>query len=197
MELAAMSFVWDFLIISVLGLAIVFILIFLLRNSSPNYETVENGVPAKVQAFVDDIVQNIRDIQITDQLRDFWKNAERVFRDQRSDSRSSTQKSSINQKGSINSKRKTIPKTPKQTLKHENRCFMCGTSVSGGKFCPNCGVEHQICPICRKPVWYGEKILECPFCKMIAHAPHLLEWLRVRGTCPNCRKKLKPQMADT
>lgn len=187
-----MSLFWDFLVIFALGLCLILILVFLAKNSSPTYETVEEGVPAKVQAFVDDIVQNIRDIKITDQLRDFWKNIERIFNDRHNDSRHSTPKSPTRRQVKASSVSEDLPKTSQPTLKREIQCSVCGAPVLGGKFCSNCGTEHHICLICRKPVLYGEQVLECPFCKIKAHAPHLLEWLRVKGTCPNCRAKLRP-----
>jgi hypothetical protein len=191
-ELATMSFVWDVLILSFLGLVILLIIVFLVKNSSPTYEPIAEGVPAKVQAFVDDIVQNIRDIKITEQLRDFWKSVERTFNDPQSDSRSSTPKRPPLRKVPAPSKVGDRPQTVQPARKREVRCFACGAPVLGGKFCSNCGTEHPICLICRKPIWHGETVLECPFCKMKAHTPHLLEWLRVRGTCPNCKAKLRP-----
>jgi hypothetical protein len=49
--------------------------------------------------------------------------------------------------------------------------------------------DHPYCVICRRPV--QENLIKTPCCGIYAHAPHLQEWLRMKGTCPLCRAKLK------
>lgn len=181
-----------FFIISIFGLAIALILIFLSTGFSTDNTSVNEGVPAQIQAFVDNVVQRIRDSRVTDQVREFWKNAERSFNDWLNEIELRESKDPLeNQPPSFpRTEEKNIPKTQRTTNIPVKRCFICGTPFISGNFCPNCGMEHLICPICRKPILYGENVLECTFCGIVAHAPHLLEWLRIKGVCPNCREKL-------
>ncbi len=52
------------------------------------------------------------------------------------------------------------------------------------------GVELS-CIVCRGAIKSGAKTLECPRCGGVAHRRHLLEWVRVKGRCPLCRRKLR------
>lgn len=36
-----------------------------------------------------------------------------------------------------------------------------------------------------------ERIIHCPRCNSPAHHSHLIEWLRIKGTCPNCKQRIK------
>ncbi|MCF2142461.1 MAG: tetratricopeptide repeat protein [Candidatus Heimdallarchaeota archaeon] len=47
------------------------------------------------------------------------------------------------------------------------------------------------CPVCRRPIAKGQKIATCPYCHSVAHYSHLVEWVKVQGTCPICRRHLK------
>jgi len=49
--------------------------------------------------------------------------------------------------------------------------------------------SHPYCVICRRPV--RENLITTPCCGIYAHARHLQEWLRMKGTCPLCRAKLQ------
>jgi len=191
-KLASMSTILIFIVILIFGLAIALILIFISTGFSTVDTSVNEGVPARIQAFVDNVVQHIRDSRVTDQVREFWKKAERSFNDWLSETglRESKEPLENHPPSFPHTEVKSIPKTRRTANVHEKRCFICGTPYLGGNFCPNCGKEHQTCPICRKPILYGENVLDCTFCGIVAHAPHLLEWLRIKGTCPNCREKL-------
>ncbi|HUT81510.1 MAG TPA: hypothetical protein VMZ29_09945 [Candidatus Bathyarchaeia archaeon] len=47
------------------------------------------------------------------------------------------------------------------------------------------------CLVCRKQIKKGENYVSCPNCKKLAHYAHLIEWIKVQGTCPNCHTRLK------
>ncbi|MBN1331130.1 MAG: E3 ubiquitin protein ligase [Candidatus Heimdallarchaeota archaeon] len=47
------------------------------------------------------------------------------------------------------------------------------------------------CIVCRRQIRQGDKYVTCPHCKKIAHFSHLIEWIKVQGTCPNCHARLK------
>ncbi len=36
-----------------------------------------------------------------------------------------------------------------------------------------------------------EEIVYCPYCNSPAHRPHLIEWIKIKGFCPNCKKEIK------
>lgn len=46
------------------------------------------------------------------------------------------------------------------------------------------------CIVCKLSIHTSDELLECPHCFMRAHETHLLEWLKVKGMCPNCRTRI-------
>ena len=46
------------------------------------------------------------------------------------------------------------------------------------------------CVVCNLVIKPGQLKVQCPFCKKFAHQDHLFEWLKSRGTCPYCKKRL-------
>ncbi|MFW9984939.1 MAG: RING finger domain-containing protein [Candidatus Odinarchaeota archaeon] len=53
------------------------------------------------------------------------------------------------------------------------------------------------CIVCGLLIRDGQQMVYCPSCGNPAHYAHLAEWVKVKGTCPICRKrvnlrKLKP-----
>ncbi len=49
---------------------------------------------------------------------------------------------------------------------------------------------EERCSVCALPIAKGEPIATCPECGQLAHVDHLLEWLHVKGVCPNCKSRL-------
>lgn len=47
-----------------------------------------------------------------------------------------------------------------------------------------------LCIVCHHHIGIEVPTLMCPHCGGEAHRSHLLEWLKVKGTCPNCGRKL-------
>lgn len=47
------------------------------------------------------------------------------------------------------------------------------------------------CIVCKLPIKAGRKYILCPHCKKPAHYSHLVEWIKVQGTCPVCHKKIR------
>ncbi|NHJ48062.1 MAG: hypothetical protein FK733_09765 [Asgard group archaeon] len=47
------------------------------------------------------------------------------------------------------------------------------------------------CSVCKMKIRKGSTFVECPHCKKPAHYSHLVEWIKVQGSCPNCNKRLK------
>ncbi|NHI93149.1 MAG: hypothetical protein EAX96_11655 [Candidatus Lokiarchaeota archaeon] len=48
------------------------------------------------------------------------------------------------------------------------------------------------CIVCNLPIKkeHLSNALKCPHCNGIAHSDHLIEWIKMKGTCPYCRKRL-------
>ncbi len=80
-----------------------------------------------------------------------------------------------------------VTETSCQTL-----CPWCGgilaerRSLIGDK-CPECSQNVQ-CSVCRLPMVKSEEILQCDN-GHAAHKQHLLEWLKIRASCPLCKTK--------
>ncbi|MCK5158409.1 MAG: hypothetical protein KAR08_04590, partial [Candidatus Heimdallarchaeota archaeon] len=71
------------------------------------------------------------------------------------------------------------------------RCFSCGEERTNiNEVCPNCGIDTVLCSVCKLPISFGSEPLECYHCQNVAHKEHLLEWVKVKGTCPVCQQKL-------
>ncbi|MFX0084795.1 MAG: hypothetical protein ACFFAU_03900 [Candidatus Hodarchaeota archaeon] len=49
--------------------------------------------------------------------------------------------------------------------------------------------EH--CIVCRMKISSTESLVRCPECGSPAHYSHLAEWLKIRGNCPVCKKRVK------
>ncbi len=47
------------------------------------------------------------------------------------------------------------------------------------------------CAICKLPITKYQDYLKLPCCKALAHKEHILEWLKIKGTCPHCKTRIK------
>ena len=47
------------------------------------------------------------------------------------------------------------------------------------------------CIVCNLPLGKGGELVQCPFCKNVAHREHMLGWLSGREYCPTCGKPIK------
>ncbi|MFX0149631.1 MAG: hypothetical protein ACFFAJ_02515 [Candidatus Hodarchaeota archaeon] len=50
---------------------------------------------------------------------------------------------------------------------------------------------EEYCTVCRMNVSDPKTLVRCPECGSPAHYSHLAEWLKIRGVCPICKKKVK------
>jgi hypothetical protein len=77
------------------------------------------------------------------------------------------------------------------TTRSVTNCLYCGSEIpKNAKVCPSCGAERVKCSVCNLDIITGEFFVKCPHCGALSHRDHLLEWVKIRGTCPNCKKKL-------
>ncbi|MHA1377770.1 MAG: zinc finger domain-containing protein [Candidatus Helarchaeota archaeon] len=59
--------------------------------------------------------------------------------------------------------------------------------------------KKEKCMVCGLPIkeeQEHEKVY-CPHCLNAAHKNHLLEWIKLKGTCPLCLKKLSRSDFDS
>ncbi|MFX1504491.1 MAG: hypothetical protein ACFFDC_00085 [Promethearchaeota archaeon] len=52
---------------------------------------------------------------------------------------------------------------------------------------------EEFCSVCRMRITEPSTLIRCPDCGSPAHYTHLAEWLKIRGHCPICKKKIKIQ----
>ncbi|MFX0014609.1 MAG: hypothetical protein ACFFB2_05635 [Promethearchaeota archaeon] len=52
---------------------------------------------------------------------------------------------------------------------------------------------EEFCSVCRMHITESSSLVRCPDCGSPAHYSHLAEWLKIRGVCPICKKKVKIQ----
>lgn len=74
-------------------------------------------------------------------------------------------------------------------------CFSCGSETPGkANFCIYCGKAFaqmiDKCSVCNLDITPEDEIAKCPYCGCLSHRDHFLEWVKVRGTCPNCTARL-------
>lgn len=50
---------------------------------------------------------------------------------------------------------------------------------------------EENCSVCRMEIREVSEMVRCPNCGSPAHYSHLAEWLKIRGHCPICKKKIK------
>ena len=71
------------------------------------------------------------------------------------------------------------------------KCLYCGSKIpQDAEFCSSCGAARVRCTVCNLDIVSGEQFIKCPHCSTLSHRDHLLEWIKVKGFCPNCLEKL-------
>lgn len=50
--------------------------------------------------------------------------------------------------------------------------------------------KREQCIVCNLPIKEGQKIGRCPHCTHLAHLDHFLEWIKIKGICPFCKRKV-------
>ncbi len=75
-------------------------------------------------------------------------------------------------------------------------CPFCNAPITAiSEICPSCNAQFTKCGVCNLVIG-NEPSSTCPFCKSPSHTDHLLEWLKVKGTCPVCKHKLTEAMLE-
>jgi hypothetical protein len=90
--------------------------------------------------------------------------------------------------------RPTRPKARRTSIERTIRLAMCphceATILAEATICPHCGSPRPTCMVCLLPIEFTDAVLVCPRCEGQAHRVHILEYLKVKGSCPNCQADL-------
>lgn len=82
-----------------------------------------------------------------------------------------------------------------QEDKEKNICLYCSGKIEevddqGLGVCSNCGKKTPLCDICKNPMTSDQPLLLFETCGHIYHKEHILEWIKIKGTCPICKDKI-------
>jgi len=91
---------------------------------------------------------------------------------------------------------RTAPRPKPQGRTHPEAvsCVSCGFSFPAElDICPECGEERARCSVCQLDIVFGDDLVRCPYCGVPSHRDHLLEWIKIKGFCPTCRKELSAE----
>jgi len=70
-------------------------------------------------------------------------------------------------------------------------CNNCGMPIEKeDKVCSGCNKVILKCNVCKLPISFGEAAGKCSLCETQGHLSHLQEWVKIKGKCPTCQKKL-------
>ncbi len=88
-----------------------------------------------------------------------------------------------------------LPEKVLDELMKEKSCPNCKVlNKFDSKFCIKCGLSLEDkfakCVICFLEIVEEDEIIRCPHCDNPAHKSHFLEWLKIKGFCPICKKRL-------
>ena len=50
--------------------------------------------------------------------------------------------------------------------------------------------KRERCIVCNLPIADNEEVGRCPHCAHSAHLDHFLEWIKIKGVCPFCKRKV-------
>ena len=78
-------------------------------------------------------------------------------------------------------------------------CYSCGDEfIERENVCEKCGAPRPNCIICGlniSPDFDPEdKVIILPCCSIYVHTEHILEWLKIKEICPNCRQELTKEL---
>ena len=82
-----------------------------------------------------------------------------------------------------------------QKDKEKNICLFCKNKIEKTDdqdlgVCSSCGKQSPLCEICKNPMTSDQQLLQAETCEHIYHKEHILEWLKIKETCPVCKVKI-------
>ncbi len=98
--------------------------------------------------------------------------------------------------GKIDTEKDVLILEPTKAVVSHPNCPFCGKEISSSSDkCSECGVTLDKCGVCNLVIGNDEST-KCPFCGQPAHTDHLLEWLKLKGTCPHCKHRLTEELLE-
>jgi len=82
-----------------------------------------------------------------------------------------------------------------QKDKERDICLFCKNKIEKTEdqelgICSNCGKQSPLCEICKNPMTSDQSLLQVEKCEHIFHKDHILEWIKIKGTCPICKDRI-------
>jgi signal peptidase I len=89
-----------------------------------------------------------------------------------------------------------------QKDKEKNICLFCKNKIEKTDdqdlgVCSSCGKTTPLCEICKDPMTSNQSLLQAEVCEHIYHEEHILEWLKIKGTCPVCKVEINEKTLKT
>lgn len=73
-------------------------------------------------------------------------------------------------------------------------CSSCGELISSKiQNCSSCNSKIPVCVICLSVLNPGNEIVKTSCCQQYAHKEHIINWLNIKNTCPNCKQELNKE----
>ncbi|NHJ05650.1 MAG: RING-H2 finger protein [Candidatus Heimdallarchaeota archaeon] len=73
-------------------------------------------------------------------------------------------------------------------------CNSCGELISSkNQNCSACNSKIPVCVICLSPLNISDEIVKTSCCQQYAHKEHIINWLNIKNTCPNCILELNKE----
>jgi len=73
-------------------------------------------------------------------------------------------------------------------------CNSCGELISSKiQKCSSCNSKIPVCVICLSALNIGDEIVKTSCCQQYAHKEHIINWLNIKNTYPNCKLELNKE----
>ncbi|MEA2071906.1 MAG: hypothetical protein U9O98_11540 [Asgard group archaeon] len=140
----------------------------------------EKGDPEKAEALFDQIKEEFPEIAISDLYAEIAKILEKQNRSAEAvtyyDKAADSTRNPMKKQSYINSLRRVGSQ-----IAHQR---------SVGEHIAQKNLKDK-CIVCKRQIKAGQKYTFCPYCGKPAHYSHLIEWIKVQGSCPNCQHRLR------
>lgn len=71
-------------------------------------------------------------------------------------------------------------------------CWSCDRGLASAETRTLTIEAAQRCAVCAYWIYPGDRVAICPACKAQGHYAHVYEYVRAKGQCPKCSRKLVP-----
>ncbi len=74
----------------------------------------------------------------------------------------------------------------------KRECWSCNKSLAKSPKHTQKIETHRHCVVCKAELYPGERIVLCPSCQAQGHHGEYLEFMKVKGECPDCGERFRP-----